>query len=45
MLLGSVAERLQKQSYKTVGEFLVDLQLIFAKSVTYNQVRNCHQQP
>ncbi len=40
MWLGCVADKLQKQLYKTVGEFVSDVQLIFSNCASYNQVRN-----
>nr|XP_046271228.1 nuclear body protein SP140-like protein isoform X2 [Scatophagus argus] len=40
--LGSVADKLQKQLYQTVGEFVSDVQLIFTNCASYNRVRNSH---
>ncbi|XP_036943830.1 nuclear body protein SP140-like protein [Acanthopagrus latus] len=37
MWLGSVAAKLQKQLYQTVGEFVSDVQLIFTNCASYNQ--------
>ncbi|XP_039681154.1 nuclear body protein SP140-like protein isoform X4 [Perca fluviatilis] len=37
MWLGNVADKLQKQLYQTVGEFVSDIQLIFTNCATYNR--------
>ncbi|XP_028455895.1 nuclear body protein SP140 isoform X2 [Perca flavescens] len=37
MWLGKVADKLQKQLYQTVGEFVSDIQLIFTNCATYNR--------
>ncbi|XP_075879870.1 autoimmune regulator-like [Nelusetta ayraudi] len=37
VLLGSVADRLQEKTYKTVGEFVSDVQRIFTNSATHNR--------
>ncbi|KAM9346464.1 uncharacterized protein ABDE67_013070 [Symphorus nematophorus] len=37
MWLGEVADRLQKQLYQTVGEFVSDVQLIFTNCASYNR--------
>uniref|UniRef100_A0A3Q0SI07 SP110 nuclear body protein, tandem duplicate 2 n=1 Tax=Amphilophus citrinellus TaxID=61819 RepID=A0A3Q0SI07_AMPCI len=41
MWLGKVTEKLQQNQYQTIGEFVSDVQLIFANCATYNRVRNC----
>uniref|UniRef100_A0A671WUF2 SP110 nuclear antigen, tandem duplicate 3 n=1 Tax=Sparus aurata TaxID=8175 RepID=A0A671WUF2_SPAAU len=40
MWLGSVADKLQKHLYQTVGEFVSDVQLVFTNCASYNRVRN-----
>lgn len=40
MWLGNVADKLQRQLYQTVGEFVSDVQLIFTNCATYNRVRD-----
>ncbi|XP_078125552.1 uncharacterized protein sp100.1 isoform X2 [Sander vitreus] len=37
MWLGNVADKLQKQLYQTVGEFVSDVQLIFTNCASYNR--------
>ncbi|KAF7654255.1 hypothetical protein LDENG_00071820 [Lucifuga dentata] len=37
MWLGKVAEKLQKNKYQTVGEFVSDLQLIFTNCASFNR--------
>ncbi|XP_054463226.1 nuclear body protein SP140 isoform X2 [Anoplopoma fimbria] len=37
MWLGHIADKLQKQLYKTVGEFVTDVDLIFSNCALYNQ--------
>lgn len=37
MWLGNVADKLQEQLYKTVGEFVSDVQLIFTNCTSYNR--------
>lgn len=37
MWLGNVADKLQEQLYKTVGEFVSDVQLIFTNCASYNR--------
>ncbi|XP_073349917.1 uncharacterized protein [Pagrus major] len=37
MWLGSVADKLQKQLYQTVGEFVSDVQLVFTNCASYNR--------
>ncbi len=40
MWLGNIADKLERQLYQTVGEFVSDVQLIFTNCATYNQVRD-----
>lgn len=40
MWLGSIADKLQQQLYQTVGQFVSDVELIFANFTSYNRVRN-----
>lgn len=37
MWLGNIADKLQKQLYQTVGEFVSDVQLIFTNCASYNR--------
>ncbi|XP_068575028.1 nuclear body protein SP140-like protein isoform X1 [Cebidichthys violaceus] len=37
MWLGHIADKLQKKLYRTVGEFVTDVQLIFSNCASYNQ--------
>ncbi|XP_029294355.1 nuclear body protein SP140-like protein [Cottoperca gobio] len=37
MWIGNVADKLQKQCYQTVGEFVSDIQLIFTNCASYNR--------
>ncbi|XP_074511430.1 uncharacterized protein LOC141780196 isoform X2 [Sebastes fasciatus] len=37
MWLGNIADKLQEQLYKTVGEFVSDVQLIFTNCASYNR--------
>lgn len=39
MWLGNVADKLENQVYKTVGEFVSDVELIFTNCASYNRVR------